>query len=106
MLRRQEIPLLCFAEHLLKKRIRDIAPCQPIPIPAEGTMIPNSIIDPETNKPPEQKIVVELLDQLPLTADRVQNLQQKSSKQLLGRGGSRHQGSWLLIYTDWEGLHG
>ena len=47
-------------------------------------MIPYLIIHGKTHKPAKEEIVVALLDKKPLTANRVENLQQESAQQLLG----------------------
>jgi hypothetical protein len=43
------------------------------------------LVDSEPNEPAVQQIVVQLLHQLPLRADRVEHLQQKRAQQPLGR---------------------
>src|SRR5207245_2001814 len=46
--------------------------------------IPHLVVQVQTHEPPEQQIVVQLLHQHPLTADRVQRLQQQGPQQFLG----------------------
>ena len=48
-------------------------------------VVPDGIVDAEPHEPAEQQVVVELLHQLALGADRVEGLDQRAAQQLLGR---------------------
>ncbi|KRR16589.1 hypothetical protein CQ13_36760 [Bradyrhizobium retamae] len=61
-----------------KERRRTIAIEQPITVLVEHGSIPYRTIDRQSDKLAEQKIVVELLDQLPLRSHRVERFQQQS----------------------------
>src|SRR5271165_920192 len=63
----------------------DIGAEQPVAVLAEGRVIPDRLIDRQTHKPAKQQVVLELLDQHPLAADRIEHLQQQSANQSLRR---------------------
>jgi hypothetical protein len=44
---------------------------QPIPVLAKGGVIPDRLIGRQAHKPAKQQVVLQLLDQQPLTANRV-----------------------------------
>jgi len=69
----------------LEERRRDIARQQAIPVLAEGRRGPDRVIETQAHEPPEQQVVVQLLHQLSLAANRIQRLQQQRAQQLLGR---------------------
>src|SRR2546430_17569800 len=56
---------------------------QPIPVLSEGRRVPDRIIDAQAHEPPEEQVVVELLDQHSLAADAVEELQKKGFEQPL-----------------------
>lgn len=56
---------------------------QPVPVLGEGRVIPDPIIHRQTHEPAKQQVVVQLLTQEPLGADRVQHLQHQCSHQTL-----------------------
>jgi hypothetical protein len=53
----------------------------------EGRGIPHAVIQSQAHEPAIEDVVVEVLDQLPLAADRVKHLEKERSDQLLGRNG-------------------
>jgi hypothetical protein len=63
----------------------DVAPEQPVAVLGEHGHVPDRIVDPEPGEPAEQQVVVELLHQLALGADRIERLEQECPEQLLGR---------------------
>src|SRR5450631_552307 len=72
-------------QHSLKKRLRDLFVQQSLPILAVHRVIPDCLVHFHPHKPSEQQVVLELLDQHSLTADRIEDLQQQRPKQPLGR---------------------
>src|ERR1035438_172121 len=48
-------------------------------------MVPYRVVHAQTHEPAEQQVVVQLLDQLTLRADRVKRLQQKRPQHILRR---------------------
>ena len=71
----------------LEKFARDIRLEQPIPVLAEGRVIPHRLVHRQPDEPSEKQVVLELLNQQPLASDRVENLQQQCPNQPLGRDG-------------------
>ncbi|MBT1516910.1 hypothetical protein KIP88_41665 [Bradyrhizobium sp. SRL28] len=69
-----------------KERRRTIAIEQPIMVLVEHGGIPYRTIDRQSDKLAEQKIVVELLDQLPLRSHRVERFQQQSPQRAAQAG--------------------
>ena len=53
---------------------------QAIPIDAESRMIPDRIINTQTDKPAIEHVVLNLLDQLPFAANTEEDLQQQGSQ--------------------------
>ena len=72
-------------QHAGKELGRDIVIEQAIAVLAEHGGIPDRIIGRQSDEPAEQKIVVELLHQLPFRAHRVERLQQQCTQQSLRR---------------------
>ncbi|ANW02899.1 hypothetical protein LMTR13_24800 [Bradyrhizobium icense] len=70
-----------------KERRRTIAVEQPIPVLVGHGGVPYRTIDRQFDNSTKQKIVVELLDQLPLRSHRVERVQQQSP-QRAARAGS------------------
>jgi hypothetical protein len=64
---------------------RDVALEQPVAILREGDRVPNRVIHLEPDEPPEQQVVLQLLNQQGLAAHRVQCLQQQRPQQMLRR---------------------
>ena len=60
---------------------------QPVSVLGEHSLDPGRIIDAKPDEPLEQQIVVHLLHQLPLGADREQDLQKAGPDQPLRRDG-------------------
>ncbi len=82
---RKEMELLRLLEHPTEQGQGDVARQQPLAVLGEHRRHPDRVVHPETDEPPEQKVVVELLHQHPLAADGEQDLQQQGPQQLLGR---------------------
>jgi hypothetical protein len=57
----------------------------PVAILAERAGIPHRRIHRQADKPAEQQVVIQLLNQLPFRADRVERLRQQRPQQLFGR---------------------
>ena len=82
---RRQVGCFRLLQNPVEELLRDVAFQQTIPILTEHRRHPHRLVRVQTDKPPEQQVVLQLLHQHPLTADRVQNLQQQGSQQLLGR---------------------
>lgn len=74
-------------QHLREERCRDLPPEKSIPVLAEYRGYPHGIVHLEPNEPPKQQVVVELLHEHPLRADRIENLNQESAQEFLGCDG-------------------
>ena len=72
------------AQHGFEELRGDIGTQQPVAVLGECRVIPNSIVDGETNEPAEQQIVVDLLHQLLLGAHRIERLEKRGAKQRSG----------------------
>jgi hypothetical protein len=70
---------------LLEELAHDLLVEEALPILGERGGMPDRIIRAQADKPAEQQVVVELLQQQPLGADAVERLQQRSQQQLLRR---------------------
>ncbi len=82
---RQQPLRLRVQEDGLKEHRGDVAREQPIAVLTERCRRPDRIVDPQPDKPPKQQVVIQLLHQLPLAANRIQRLQQQGPQQLLRR---------------------
>ena len=58
---------------------------EPLPVLGECGGVPDRIVGTQADKPAEQQVVVELLQQKPLRSDPVERLQQRGQQHLLGR---------------------
>jgi hypothetical protein len=85
MLVRQERFHLRVVQKLGHELLEHVALLQPIPVLREGRRVPHGIVRGKPDEPAIQKIIVELLHQLPLRADAVERLQQQGAQQLLRR---------------------
>ena len=72
-------------QHRVEERRRDVAVQQPIPILRERRRRPHRVVHAQPDEPAKQQVVIELLHQLPLAANRVERLQQQRAQQLLRR---------------------
>src|ERR1700674_5163373 len=72
-------------QHPPEKRLRDLFVQQSLPILAVHRVIPDRFVHLHPHKPTEQQVVLQLLDQHSLTADRIEDLQQQRQKQPLRR---------------------
>jgi hypothetical protein len=68
-------------EHRGHEFTGDVAIEQPVAVFAEYGGVLHLIVDREADEPAEQQIVIELLHQLPLRADRKESLQQERTQQ-------------------------
>lgn len=64
---------------------RDVRFQQPVAVLGKRRGVPDRRIDVDPDEPPEQQVVVDLLHQLPLRADREERLQQCRAQQLFRR---------------------
>jgi hypothetical protein len=72
-------------QHPGEEGLRDVPLQQPLSVLGEDGGVPDRGIHRQPHEPVEEQIVIELLDQCPLTPDRVEDLQQQGPEQLLGR---------------------
>ena len=72
-------------EHRGEELARHRAVQQPVTVLGEGGGVPHRVLDAEPNKPAEQQIGIDPLDQLPLRTDRIERLQQQRAHQPLRR---------------------
>src|SRR5271170_3044598 len=72
-------------QHPLEKRLGDLFIQQALPILAVHRVIPHRLVHLHPHEPPEQQVVLQLLDQHSLAAYRIENLQQQRPKQPLRR---------------------
>ena len=72
-------------QHRAQKLGRDLALEQPVAVLGEHGHVPHRVVDAQPDEPAEQEVVVQLLHELPLGADRVERLQQQGPQQLLRR---------------------
>ena len=82
---RQQTLLVCQTQNLGEEPFHDLVLQQPVAVLGEGRVIPNGIVDGQAHEPAEQQVVAQLFAQLPLAANRVENLQQQGPDQLLRR---------------------
>ena len=73
------------APDLIEEGVRHIPCKQALAVLAEGRGIPDRVSMFKPDEPAKQQVVVELLHQQPLAADRVEHLQQQRAQQLLRR---------------------
>ena len=66
---------------------RHVGGQQPVAVLAEHRGDPDRVVDAEPDEPPEQQVVIHLLHQLPLRADREQDLEKARPDQALRRDG-------------------
>ena len=78
-------------EHRDHELHRHIAFEQPFAVLGEDRCVPDRRIHRQADKPAEQQIIVKLLHQLPLGADRIEGLKQQRPQQLLRRDGRASQ---------------
>ena len=71
--------------HRREKLLRYFAVEQSVSVLGEHRMVPHRVVHAQTHEPAEQQVVVQLLDQLALRADRVKSLQQKRPQHVLRR---------------------
>jgi hypothetical protein len=70
---------------LSQELARDRPVEQALPVLGEGGGVPRRRLQVKADKPAEEQVVLELLDQLPLAPDRVEQLQQQGPQQLFRR---------------------
>src|SRR5664279_4401054 len=85
MLVRQERLHLRVVQKLRHKLLKHIAVLQPFAVLREGRRVPYGVVWGKPDEPAIQKVVVELLHQLPFRADPIEDLQQQGTQQLLRR---------------------
>jgi hypothetical protein len=82
---RQQLVPLGLPEHRLEEALSDVACHEPLPILRKHGHVPRRGIELEAHEPAEQQVVIQLLHELALAADRVEHLEQERPEQLLGR---------------------
>ena len=88
----QELPNPRVAQHRRQEFGRDLTLEQPVAVGRERGRMPYRIVVPEPHEPPVQEVVVELLHQQPLRADRIEGLEQERPQQPLGRNRGSAEG--------------
>jgi hypothetical protein len=83
--------------HRSEKLLCHLAVQQPVAVLGEDRMVPHRVVHAQAHEPAEQQVVVQLLDQLPLRADRVKRLQQKRMQHILGRDRGSARGRVQLV---------
>jgi hypothetical protein len=81
---RQQSRIAGLLQHGLKQILGNLTLQQPVPILREHGHIPDAVIHLKTHGPAKQRVVLKLLHQHPFTANRIQNLEQQSARELLG----------------------
>jgi hypothetical protein len=71
--------------HSTQQLFANVVIDQPVAVLGEGGGVPNHIIHLQSDEPPKQQVVVKLLHQQPLAADRIEDLQQQRADQPLRR---------------------
>ena len=71
--------------HFGKEPLRHIGSQQPVAVLGKHCMIPDRVVHAKAHKPPEQEVIVDLLDQQPLRTYGVKHLQQQRSQNVLRR---------------------
>ena len=93
MLVRHQPGVTCLIHHRVEEGAGDIRGQQSVAILTERRRRPDRLVQAQADEPAKQDAVVDLLHQQPLTANRVEPLQQQGPQQLLGRnGGPPHVG--------------
>jgi len=67
----------------LEEQARHLLVEQPVAVLAEGRVIPHRLVHRQADEPAKQQVEIDLLDQLPLGADGVDHLEQRSAQQPL-----------------------
>src|ERR1700687_5506081 len=67
-------------QHPPEKRLRDLFVQQSLPILAVHRVIPDRLVHLHPHKPPEQQVVLQLLDQHSFAAYRIEDLQKQGPK--------------------------
>jgi hypothetical protein len=68
-----------------KELLRHLGGQQPVAVLRKHRMVPHRVVHAQAHKPAEQQVVVDLLDQQPLRAHRVEHLQQQRPQNVLRR---------------------
>jgi hypothetical protein len=71
--------------HLVEEALHELLIEQPLTVLGECCGMPDRIIGILIEKPAEEQVVLQLLQQKPLAADAVERLQERGQQQLLGR---------------------
>ena len=82
---RQQPAKLLVIHQLGEELARHVGLEQPVAVLREHRRHPHRIVDPEPDEPAVEQVVIELLHQLTLRADRVERLQQQRPQQPFGR---------------------
>src|SRR3990167_2367309 len=69
------------ANHLFKQLGNDVMLQQPVAILAERGVIPDLIVDTQTNEPAIEQVIVDMFNQLPFATNTEQHLEQRSLQQ-------------------------
>jgi hypothetical protein len=78
------MPLASLLEHFHQQPLGHLAAHQPLAVLGEHRYIPDRIVHRQAHEPAEQKVVVDLLHQLPLALHRVQHLNRSARTSFSG----------------------
>ncbi len=85
MVVRQQRLDLRMLDNALEEFARNVGLEQAVAVFRIGRVVPHRIIDAEAHEPPEQQVVIELLDQLALGTERIKRLQQRNTQEAFWR---------------------
>jgi hypothetical protein len=77
------------AEDGLEELGGDVALEQPVPVLREHGHVPDRIIDAEADEPAEQRVVIQLLHEVALGADRIEGLEHERARNSVSGGNGR-----------------
>lgn len=73
------------ADHNIKEAAGHVMGQQPVPIRAEGAVVPPGLLQVHVQEPPEQDVIVQAFAEQPIRADRVQGDQELGLQETLRR---------------------
>ncbi len=85
MLVRQKGTNLAVPQEFGHEPLENITLLEPFPVLREARRAPHGIVGSKAHEPAVQKVVIELLHELPLGTDAVERLQKQRAQQLFGR---------------------
>jgi len=89
--------------HRREKLLRHLAVQQPVAVLREHGVVPHRVVHAQAHEPAEQQVIVDLLDQLALRADRIKRLQQQRPQHILGSDRRTARGRVQLVQLPAQG---